>query len=96
MEKRWPGKHTLLAANFSMDDSLMRKEVGNLSKTYKVKGPYKTQVVGILRKCCSYGLPINGGVWTLSCSSLLQNLRATFSTHNPLFLFQNKVTAVWG
>ena len=38
MEKRWPGKHTLLAANFSMDDSLMRKEVGNLSKTYKVKG----------------------------------------------------------
>ena len=38
MEKRWSGKHTLLAANFSMDDSLMRKEVGNLSKTYKVKG----------------------------------------------------------
>ena len=38
MEKRWPGKHTLLAADFSMDDSLMRKKVGNLSKTYKVKG----------------------------------------------------------
>ena len=38
--KRWSGKHTLLAANFSMDDSLMRKEVGNLSKTYKVKGSW--------------------------------------------------------
>ena len=38
MEKRWSGKHILLAAYFSMDDSLMKKEVGNFSKTYKVKG----------------------------------------------------------
>ena len=31
------GKHALLAANFIMADSLMRKEVGNLSKTYQEK-----------------------------------------------------------
>ena len=37
MEKDGQENIIFHAANFSMDDSLMTKEVGNLSKTYKVK-----------------------------------------------------------
>ena len=38
MEKDGQENIIFHSANFSMDDNSMTKEVGNLSKTYKVKG----------------------------------------------------------
>ena len=53
-------------AIYRREGNLIRKEVRNLAKWC-----WQTQIVGILRKCCSFGVPVKGCGWALSWPSRL-------------------------